>query len=145
MPPIILNRLTVRNAAKLAVRSVHYTAWCDDEGKVLDDGTLFRHGAAGLSAVLSGTPPAMAARSALGFDVTIEEHRRRSPRCRCKGPCAATVLCAAGFDVSALKPFRMQSFPFAGGNMTISRTGFTGDLGYELWTTPTKPWPCGMT
>ncbi len=39
-----LNRLTLRNAAKLPVGSVHYTAWCDDDGQVLDDGTLFRHG-----------------------------------------------------------------------------------------------------
>jgi aminomethyltransferase len=46
------------------------------------------------------------------------------------------VLAQAGFDVSVLKPFRMAEFAFDGGRLTISRTGFTGDLGYELWTTP---------
>ncbi|MDT8856395.1 glycine cleavage T C-terminal barrel domain-containing protein [Paracoccaceae bacterium Fryx2] len=58
-----------------------------------------------------------------------------------QGPCSATVLGLAGFDVSALKPFRMARFVFQGGEITISRTGFTGDLGYELWAKPDQALP----
>ena len=57
-----LDRLMVRNVAKLKVGHVHYTAWCDDEGKLLDDGTLFRRGCLRLHALLPGTPSPMASR-----------------------------------------------------------------------------------
>ena len=55
-----------------------------------------------------------------------------------QGPCTAAVLKAAGFDVSALRPFRIARFDFGGGELRISRTGFTGDLGYELWIDPAR-------
>ena len=58
-----------------------------------------------------------------------------------QGPCSASMLVAAGFDISALKPFGMASFPFGTSELTISRTGFTGDLGYEVWTGPANALP----
>ena len=131
-----LNRLTLRNAAKQAVGSVQYTAWCDDDGKLLDDGTLFRHGANDYLLCCQERHLPWLRASALGFDVAVSDQTDTIAALSLQGPCSATVLQAAGFDVSALKPFRIQTHPFDGGTLTISRTGFTGDLGYELWTTP---------
>ena len=136
-----LNRLTIRNAAKLAVGSVHYTAWCDDQGRVLDDGTLFRHGPRDYLLCCQERHQPWLRASSLGYDVTVEEQTDAVAALSLQGPCSATVLLAAGFDVTALKPFRLQRFPFADGEITISRTGFTGDLGYELWLDPAQALP----
>ena len=136
-----LNRLTLRNATKLAVGSVHYTAWCDDEGKVLDDGTLFRHAAQDYLLCCQERHLPWLRASALGYDVRVDEQTDIIAALSLQGPCSATVLHAAGFDVTALQPFRIQRFPFASGEITISRTGFTGDLGYELWLQPALALP----
>jgi len=131
-----LNRLTVRNAEKLSVGGVHYTIWCDDDGKIIDDGTLFRLAADEYRICCQERHLPWLLDSAVGFDAEVAEVTEEIAALSLQGPCTAAVLQAAGFDVSGLKPFRMASFPFDGGTLTISRTGFTGDLGYELWTTP---------
>ncbi|PTE13447.1 aminomethyltransferase family protein [Pseudogemmobacter blasticus] len=136
-----LNRLMIRNAAKLPVGGVHYTAWCDDDGKLLDDGTLFRHGPEDYLICCQERHLPWLLDSAQGFDVQVAEITEEIAALSLQGPCSASVLAAAGLDVSALKPFRMARFPFAGGEITISRTGFTGDLGYELWMTPDQALP----
>lgn len=131
-----LNRLTVRNVAKLTPGGVHYTVWCDDAGHLIDDGTLFRLSPDRFRLCCQERHLPWLLDSAQGFDVAISEETEEVAALSLQGPTSATVLAAAGFDVSALKPFRMTRFAFAGGELIVSRTGFTGDLGYELWTTP---------
>jgi aminomethyltransferase len=131
-----LNRLTLRNAGKLAVGSVHYTAWVSDAGHLLDDGTLFRLGDTRYRLCCQERHLPWLLDSAFGFDVSVSEETEAIAALSLQGPTSYAVLAAAGFEVSALKPFRMTSFPLDGGEVMISRTGFTGDLGYELWTTP---------
>ncbi len=136
-----LNRLTLRDAGKLPVGAVHYTVWTDDAGKLLDDGTLFRYGPEEYLICCQERHLPWFLASAEGFDVSVAEVTEEIAALSLQGPCSATVLAAAGFDVSALKPFRMASFRFGKGQITISRTGFTGDLGYELWMTPGQALP----
>lgn len=131
-----LNRLTVRNVAKLSVGGVHYTVWCDDAGHLIDDGTLFRLSPNRFRLCCQERHLPWLLDSAYGFDVTIREETEEVAVLSLQGPTSASVLAAAGFDVTGLKPFRMADFAFVGGEVTISRTGFTGDLGYELWTVP---------
>ena len=131
-----LNRLTVRNVAKLSVGGVQYTVWCDDAGHLIDDGTLFRLSPDRFRLCCQERHLPWLLDSAHGFDVTIREETEEVAALSLQGPTSASVLVAAGFDVAGLKPFRMADFAFAGGHVTISRTGFTGDLGYELWTVP---------
>ncbi|MCY1128096.1 aminomethyltransferase family protein [Frigidibacter sp. RF13] len=136
-----LNRLTVRDVGKLSVGGVQYTIWCDDAGKIIDDGTLFRLGEDEYRICCQERHLPWLLDSAFGFDVEIEEVTEEIAALSLQGPCTAMVLRAAGFDVAGLKPFRMATFPFDGGELMISRTGFTGDLGYELWTTPDHALP----
>ena len=136
-----LNRLTIRNVAKLSVGGVHYTVWCDDAGKILDDGTLFRHAADHYMICCQERHLNWLLDSAVGFDVTVAEITEDIAALSLQGPCSCEVLRVAGFNVSNLKPFRMATFPFEGGEITVSRTGFTGDLGYELWLTPAQALP----
>ena len=131
-----LDRLAVRHVAALPVDAVHYTLWCDDAGQVIDDGTLFRLGPQDFLLLSQERHLPWLIDSAEGFDVAIAEVTQDIAGLSVQGPCAAAVLAAAGFDVFALRPFRMARFPFEGGTLTVSRTGFTGDLGYELWAEP---------
>jgi aminomethyltransferase len=131
-----LNRLTVRNVAKLSVGGVHYTAWTNDQGHILDDGTLFRLAPDRFRLCCQERHLPWLLDSAHGFDVTIHEETEDIAALSLQGPTSAEVLRRAGFDIDTLKPFRMAEFPLGAGRLMISRTGFTGDLGYELWTTP---------
>ncbi|NUB46239.1 aminomethyl transferase family protein [Fertoebacter nigrum] len=136
-----LNRLTIRNAAKLSVGGVHYTVWCDDAGKVLDDGTLFRHGAEDFMLCCQERHLPWLLDSATGYEVQVREVTEEVAALSLQGPCSAAVLQAAGFDMCNLRPFRMAKLGFEGVEITISRTGFTGDLGYEIWATPAQALP----
>ena len=125
----MLDRLTLRNVARLPVGRVQYPAWCDDRGHVLADGPLFRLGPEEFRLCCQERHLPWLLDSALGFDATVAEVTEEIAALALQGPCAASVLEAAGFDVTRLKPFAIATE----GDVTISRTGFTGDLGYELW------------
>lgn len=131
-----LNRLTPRNVAKLRVGSVHYTLWCDDAGHLLDDGTLFRLTETHFRLCCQERHLPWLLDSAYGFDMTVTEETEDIAALSLQGPTSAEILRRAGIGIDALKPFRMMEVPFGHGSLMISRTGFTGDLGYELWTTP---------
>ena len=107
-----LNRLTVRNAGKLSVGGVHYTIWCDDDGKIIDDGTLFRLAEDEYRICCQERHLPWLLDSAVGFDVEVAEVTEEIAALSLQGPCTAAVLQAAGFDVSGLKPFRMAYLPF---------------------------------
>ncbi len=128
------NRLTLRDVSKLKPGRVHYTAWCDDDGFVLDDGTLFRHSATRFRLCCQERHLPWLLDSAIGFDVSVEEETEQVAGLALQGPTSFACLRAAGFGgVERLKPFDLAQFPHDNGQVTISRTGFTGDLGYELF------------
>ena len=144
-----LDRLLLRNVAKLGVNRVHYTAWCDDAGKVLDDGTLFRFEDGSYLLCCQERHLPWLLDSADGFAVAVEDVSQSLAGLSLQGPCAFAVLERAGFAQAAgLKPFQLMAVPFGqDGTLTISRTGFTGDLGYELWVAPEQAlalWDCLM-
>lgn len=133
---VYLNRLTLRDVGRLAVGQVHYTAWCDDLGKVMDDGTVFRLGPDDFRLCCQERHLPWLLDSAWGLEVRLRDETEDLAALALQGPVSATVLAQAGFDIQALKPFRLAAFPFLTGEVMISRTGFTGDLGYELWISP---------
>ena len=129
-----LNRLTLRDVQRLAPGRVHYTAWCDDEGHVLDDGTLFRLSADVFRLCCQERHLPWLLDSAIGFGVTIEEETEGLAGLALQGPTSFSILEAAGFaDIERLRPFHIARFAFEDEMVEISRTGFTGDLGYELF------------
>ena len=129
-----LNRLTLRDVRKLKPGRVQYTAWCDDHGHVLDDGTLFRLAETDFRLCCQERHLPWLTDSANGFDVTIDEETETLAALALQGPTSFSVLDAAGFaGIETLKPFQLARFDHEGHEITISRTGFTGDLGYELF------------
>jgi aminomethyltransferase len=131
-----LSRLMLRNVRKHSVGGVQYSLWCDDAGKVLDDGTLFRLGPQEFLLFCQERHLPWLLDSAAGFDVVVEDQTMALAGLSLQGPLSATILAKAGLEVSTLKPFRLTHLPLGTGQVMVSRTGFTGDLGYELWVTP---------
>jgi glycine cleavage system T protein (aminomethyltransferase) len=128
------NRLTLRNVAKLKPGRVHYTAWCDDSGHVLDDGTLFRLAETRFRLCCQERHLPWLLDGAIGFGVEITEETEAVAGLALQGPTTCALLRAAGFDgIETMKPFDIREFPHAEATVTVSRTGFTGDLGYELF------------
>jgi aminomethyltransferase len=137
-----LNRLVTRDVAKLKPDRVAYCVWCNDAGKLLDDGTLFRLGESEYRLCTAERQIDWLLDSAIGFDVEISEVTETIAALAMQGPTSCAVLKAAGLrGVEQLKPFEIGYFTLEGRGggasaLTVSRTGFTGDLGYELWMAP---------
>ena len=128
------NKVTLRDVTRLKPGRVHYTAWCDDAGHVLDDGTLFRLSPTRFRLCSQERHLPWLLDSAIGFDVAVEEETEAVAGLALQGPTSFAILREAGFaGVERLKPFDLAQFPHEDGKVTISRTGFTGDLGYELF------------
>lgn len=134
-----LDYLTVRNVAKLVIGRVHYTCWCDDFGHVIDDGTLFRLGQDHFRLCCQDKQYDWLTDAAIGFDVTIEDETHDIAGLALQGPTSCRILINLGFSgIEQLKPFQIASYVLDGTTITVSRTGFTGDLGYELWVENSK-------
>jgi aminomethyltransferase len=132
-----LNRLVTRNLAKLKPDRVAYCVWCNDAGHLLDDGTVFRLGDGDYRLCTAERQIDWLLDSAIGFDVEITEITENIAALAMQGPTSCAVLKVAGLTgVERLKPFEIGYFSLKGRALTVSRTGFTGDLGYELWMDP---------
>jgi aminomethyltransferase len=136
-----LNRLTTRNVAKLAPGKVQYTVWCDDHGQLIDDGTLFCLAPNEYRLCTAERQLDWLAASAIGFEVEIAEVTEEIAALALQGPTSCALLKDLGLaGIERLKPFEFGHFELAlaaqRAPLMISRTGFTGDLGYELWMKP---------
>jgi len=129
-----LSRVTVKNLAKLKVGSVTYLCWCDDEGKVVDDGTASRLEEDYFR--LTAAEPAFSwlERFRRGYDVTIEDSTDRIGALALQGPSSRDILKqVTDANMDALKFFGNVRCRLDGADVWITRTGYTGDLGYEIW------------
>lgn len=131
----MLNRMVTRDVAKLKEMRVTYVCWCTDEGRIIDDGTIFRLGPEKYMLTCGSPSVAWLKKSVAGFDdVTVTDMTDEIAALSFQGPTTCAVLMKMGLpDIENLKPFGILKFPFKGGELMVSRTGFTGDLGYELW------------
>jgi aminomethyltransferase len=131
------NRLVTRDVRKLGANRVAYCMWCDDDGHVLDDGTLFRFSADEFSLCCQERQLVWLLDSAVGFDVEVEDVTEAIAALSLQGPTSCAILKRLGLSgIEKLRPFALHDFAFEGDNLVVSRTGFTGDLGYELWIDP---------
>ena len=129
----VMNRLVTRDLARLRPGRVAYALWCDEDGMVIDDGTVFRLGEQDFRLCCQEPQYGWLMDVAWGFDVAIEDESETVAGLSLQGPTAFAVLEAAGFGAAAvLKPIDLAEID----GILISRTGFTGDLGYELWAPP---------
>ena len=129
-----VDRLITRDVSKMTSGQVFYTPWCDERGKVIDDGTVSRLGEQAFRWTAADPSLRWFTQNAAGMDVHIDDISEELAALALQGPTSARVLRAVSdANIDALKYFRVTSGTIAGVKVDISRTGYTGDLGYEIW------------
>jgi aminomethyltransferase len=129
-----VDRIITRDVAKMAVGQVFYTPWCDEHGRVIDDGTVARLGEHAFRWTAADPSLRWFRQNAAGLDVVVDDVSEEVAALALQGPTSARLLrAAASADIDSLKYFRVTTGTIAGVRVDISRTGYTGDLGYEVW------------
>jgi aminomethyltransferase len=134
----LVDRVITRDATKMAVGAVYYTPWCDEYGKVIDDGTVHRLDEQDFRWTAADPQLRWLRMNSSGLDVRIDEETEAVAALALQGPLSRDVLATVtreSFD--DLRYFRRRAAKIAVGRrriaIDVSRTGYTGDLGYELW------------
>ena len=128
----LLSRVTVRDVCRLRVGRVTYLCWCDDDGRVIDDGTVSRIEDEHYRLTANGPVLAWLQRHALGLSVTLEDSTDQLGALALQGPESRAILAAVS-GIERLRYFRLQAAHVGRVPVLVSRTGYTGDLGYEIW------------
>jgi aminomethyltransferase len=131
----LVDRVITRDMRKVKVGQVIYTPWCDEQGKVIDDGTVSRLEENTYRWTAADPSLRWFTQNAAGMDVSIEDISERTVALALQGPTSGRLLKSfvKDADIENLKYFRVTSGTLAGVPVDISRTGYTGDLGYEIW------------
>ena len=133
----LVDRIVTRDAMKVAAGQVIYTPWCDERGKVVDDGTVSRLEEQVWRWTAADPSLRWLRTNAAGLNVQVEDISEQVAALAVQGPTAARLLrAAADADIDTLKYFRVTRGRIGQVPVEISRTGYTGDLGYEIW----MPW-----
>ena len=134
-----IDRLVTRDMRKIKPGRVAYAVWCDDRGQVIDDGTIFHLKEGDYRLCSQERHMSWLTAAAIGFDVSIVDETEDVAALAVQGPTTWSILNNMGLEgLEELKPFGLTHFDFEGTELMVSRTGFTGDLGYELWMAPEK-------
>jgi aminomethyltransferase len=131
----LVDRVITRDMRKVSVGQVIYTPWCDESGKVIDDGTVSRLEENTYRWTAADPSLRWFTQNATGLAVQIEDISESVAALAVQGPTSARLLksVAGGAALEGLKYFRVTPATIAGVPIEISRTGYTGDLGYEVW------------
>lgn len=129
----LLDRMVTRDVTKCEVGQVIYTPWCDARGKMIDDGTISRLGESEFRLTCAEPNLRWLSMNAVGMQVAIEDVSDSVAALALQGPLSRRILEQLNADVSSLKYFRFVTTNIRGTPVTISRTGYTGDLGFEIW------------
>jgi aminomethyltransferase len=133
----LVNRVITRDMSKVSVGQVIYCCWCDEHGKVIDDGTITRLEENTYRWTAADPSLRWFRQNGLNMDVQIEDISETTAALALQGPTSGKLLkSVADADIANLKYFRVTHGKIAGVTVDISRTGYTGDLGYEIW----MPW-----
>src|SRR6476469_8081949 len=131
----LVDRIITRDMRKVSIGQVVYTPWCDEHGKVIDDGTVSRLEENTYRWTAADPSLRWFTQNAVGMDVQIEDISETISALALQGPTSGRLLKSliTDGDITNLKYFRVTSAKIAGIPVDISRTGYTGDLGYEIW------------
>jgi aminomethyltransferase len=130
----LVDRIITRDVRKISVGQVVYTPWCDEYGKVIDDGTVSRLEENVYRWTAADPSLRWLTQNSIGLDVQLEDISESVAALALQGPTSGRLLRSiADAEIENLKYFRVTHGSIAGVPVDISRTGYTGDLGYEIW------------
>jgi aminomethyltransferase len=134
----LVERLITRDITRCRVGQILYTPWCDEEGQVIDDGTIARLEQNRFRITAAHTNLRWFQDVGYGFDAQVTDVSQAIAALALQGPLSRDVLrhVVDGIDADALGYYRLAHGDFQGHPIAVTRTGYTGDLGYELWVSP---------
>jgi aminomethyltransferase len=133
----LVDRVITRDIRKVSVGQVIYCCWCDEQGKVIDDGTITRLDENKYRWTAADPSLRWIRQNGINMDVQVEDISEKAAALALQGPTSGKLLkSVAEADIANLKYFRVTHGKIAGVPVDISRTGYSGDLGYEIWV----PW-----
>jgi aminomethyltransferase len=137
----LVDRVITRDARKMAIGQVYYTPWCDEEGKVIDDGTVTRVADQVYRWTAADPNLRWLTENAAGLSVAVDDISEQVAALALQGPTSARLLKhVSNAALDELNYFRATAASISGVPVDISRTGYTGDLGYEIW----MPWDAAL-
>ena len=129
-----VDKLVTRNVTEINSGQVMYIIWCNEDGNVIDDGTVFCFNSNHLRIFCAERNLNWFSDTAIGFDVEVEDVSDTIAALAFQGPLSCKILNLLNVkNIENLRPFYFDDFDLNGCKVTISRTGFSGDLGYEIW------------
>ena len=129
-----VDKLVTRNVTEIKSGQVMYIIWCNEDGNVIDDGTVFCFDSNHLRIFCAERNLNWFSDTAIGFDVVVEDVSDTIAALAFQGPLSCKILNLLNVkNIENLRPFYFDDFDLNGCKVTISRTGFSGDLGYEIW------------
>ena len=132
-----INRLVTRDISICEVGQVMYSPWCDENGKVIDDGTIQRLGKEDFRLTSAEPNLSWLELNSYGLDIKIYDESDKISALALQGPNSREIINSiSSKSINNLKYFRITNTDLNGINVSISRTGYTGDLGYEIWIDP---------
>jgi aminomethyltransferase len=134
-----INKLITRNVDNIQSNQVVYALWCNEDGFVVDDGTIFCIDDNNFRICSGERNLNWFEDTAFGYDITIEDISHSIAALAFQGPLSCKILhLLKASNIENLKPFCFDQFTISNHQIVISRTGFSGDLGYELWCEPSQ-------
>ncbi len=136
----LVGRIITRDISKCQVGQILYTPWCDDDGKVIDDGTVWKLAPDHFR--ITAADPSLRWFQDCGYrlEVEVEDVSERVAAVALQGPSSREILrqAAGAEDLDSLRYYHLTEGEIGGASVTITRTGYTGDLGYEIWLDPSE-------
>jgi len=134
-----VNKLITKDISKIKPNQVSYGIWCNEDGMVIDDGTIFCFNENHFRIFCAERNLNWFSDTSTDFDVTIEDISQSIAALAFQGPLSCKILNLLKVEsIENLKPFHFDKYDLENHNVTISRTGFSGDLGYEIWCDPSQ-------
>jgi aminomethyltransferase len=130
----LIDRVVPRDVSAVEPGRVVYTPWCDEDGRVIDDGTIHRLDDGSWRWTAAEPQLRWLRLNARGLDVEVEDQTDEVAALALQGPLSRAVLeSAAQTSLEGPGYYRRRTITIGSAGVDVSRTGYTGDLGYELW------------
>ena len=134
-----INKLITKDISNIQSNQVAYGIWCNEDGMVIDDGTIFCFNENHFRIFCAERNLNWFSDTATGFNVSVEDISQSIAALAFQGPLSCKILSLLKVEnIENLKPFHFDSYNLENHNVTISRTGFSADLGYEIWCDPSQ-------
>jgi aminomethyltransferase len=134
----LANKTITRDLSKSEVGQIIYSPWCDEQGKIIDDGTVWRLDEQHFRVTAADPNLRWLQDCGFGLDATVADQSRNLAALAIQGPLSGKIISSVvdGIGINEIQHYWLAGGKVGPSDVTVTRTGYTGDQGYELWVSP---------